>query len=240
MLPRTFGCRPAGHLTVRSGRDRQGSSRGALASPSRRLARRMRSSARRSSASSVKCRAAPCSCRARAAAAAWSPRSRASPVGDLLVRFPPVPGSIPGQHDANGFLEQSEVACLARPDRDPVQPGDNPSSVGGPARKYGSVGELRVFRVSGGIRVFIDQAACSATRWLGMSASRWVGMTGDGKGPVGGVGGALWCPGCRGGGRVVVVSCLRGRSACRPGRGGHWSFTSVMAARTAVVSAMVL
>jgi hypothetical protein len=89
--------------------------------------------------------------------------------------------------------------------------------------------------------VFDGQAlACSATRWLGMSASRWVGMTGDGKGPAGGVGGALWCPGCRCGGRVVVVSRLRGRSACPPGRGGHWSFTSVIAARTAVVSAMVL
>jgi len=83
-------------------------------------------------------------------------------------------------------------------------------------------------------------ADCSATRWLGISASRWVGMTGDGKGPAGGAGGALWCPGCRCGGRVVVVSRLRGRSACPPGRGGHWSFTSVIAARTAVVSAMVL
>ena len=61
---------------------------------------------------------------------------------------------------------------------------------------------------------------CSPTRWLGMSASRWVGMTGDGKGPAGGVGGALWCPGCRGGGRVVVVSGLRGRSAC-PGAGAR-------------------
>jgi hypothetical protein len=28
-----------------------------------------------------------------------------------------------------------------------------------PARKYGSVGDLRVFRASGGIRVFVDQAA---------------------------------------------------------------------------------
>src|ERR1035437_5898261 len=51
---------------------------------------------------------------------------------------------------------------------------------------------------------------CSATRWLGTSASRWVGMTGDGKGPAGGAGGALWCSGCRGGGRVVVVSRSRG------------------------------
>src|ERR1035437_435361 len=48
------------------------------------------------------------------------------------------------------------------------------------------------------------RAACSATRWLGTSASRWVGMTGDGKGPADGVGGAWWCPGCRGGGRVVL------------------------------------
>ena len=51
---------------------------------------------------------------------------------------------------------------------------------------------------------------CSATRWLGTSASRWVGMTGDGKGPADGIGGAWWCPGCRGGGRVVVVSRSRG------------------------------
>ena len=42
--------------------------------------------------------------------AAAQPRQ---PVADLLLRFPPVPGGIPGQHDANGFLEQSEVACLA-------------------------------------------------------------------------------------------------------------------------------
>jgi hypothetical protein len=56
-----------------------------------------------------------------------------------------------------------------------------------------------------------NAGGCSATRWLGMSVSRWVGMTGDGKGPAGGVGGALWCPGCRGGGRVVVVSRWRGR-----------------------------
>jgi hypothetical protein len=51
---------------------------------------------------------------------------------------------------------------------------------------------------------------CSATRWLGISASRWAGMTGDGKGPADGVGGAWWCPGCRGGGLVVVVSRWRG------------------------------
>src|ERR1019366_2379643 len=115
---------------------------------------------------------------------------------------------------------------------------------------------------------------------LGTSASRWVGMTGDGKGPADGVGGAWWCPGCRGGGRVVLgYSFARGvavagvdvagdelgsgqpgvvgadqlggggvageaggvgdQRACQ-GAGGHWSFTSVMAARTAVVSAMVL
>ena len=52
--------------------------------------------------------------------------------------------------------------------------------------------------------------ACSATSWLGTSASRWVGMTGDGKGPADGIGGAWWCPGCRGGDRVVVVSRSRG------------------------------
>ena len=51
---------------------------------------------------------------------------------------------------------------------------------------------------------------CSATRWLGTSASRWVGMWGDGNGPADGVGGARWCPGCRGGDRVVAVSRSRG------------------------------
>jgi drug/metabolite transporter (DMT)-like permease len=58
--------------------------------------------------------------------------------------------------------------------------------------------------------MLIFQPWCSATRWLGTSASRWVGMTGDGKGPADGVGGAWWCPGCRGGARVVVVSRSRG------------------------------
>ena len=53
-------------------------------------------------------------------------------------------------------------------------------------------------------------AVCSTTRWLGTAASGWVGMTGDGKGPAGGAGGAWWCPGCRGGARVVVVSRSRG------------------------------
>jgi hypothetical protein len=61
-----------------------------------------------------------------------------------------------------------------------------------------------------GVRIGKRQLECSATRWLGTSASRWVGMTGDGKGPAGGAGGALWCSGCRGGGRVVVVSRSRG------------------------------
>ena len=56
----------------------------------------------------------------------------------------------------------------------------------------------------------LEALGCSATRWLGTSASRWVGMTGDGKGPADGVGGARWCSGCRGGGRVVVVSRSRG------------------------------
>jgi hypothetical protein len=36
------------------------------------------------------------------------------------------------------------------------------------------------------------------------------GHDGDGKGPADGVGGAWWCPGCRGGGLVVVVSRWRG------------------------------
>ena len=37
--------------------------------------------------------------------------------------------------------------------------GTQPKTPSCPTRKYGSVGELWVFRVSGGIRVFIDQAA---------------------------------------------------------------------------------
>ena len=49
---------------------------------------------------SVKYQATPCSRKARAA--------------ELPLRFPPVPGGIPAQHDANGFLEQSKVASLAR------------------------------------------------------------------------------------------------------------------------------
>jgi len=57
----------------------------------------------------------------------------------------------------------------------------------------------------------VAQAAdCSATRRVGMSASRWVGMSGDGIGPAGDAGGAWWCPGCRCGGLVVVVSRWRG------------------------------
>jgi hypothetical protein len=51
---------------------------------------------------------------------------------------------------------------------------------------------------------------CPATRRVGMSASRWVGMRGAGEGPADGAGGAWWCPGCRGGGLVVVVSRWRG------------------------------
>ena len=35
------------------------------------------------------------------------------------------------------------------------------------------------------------------------------GHDGDGKGPADGAGGAWWCPGCRGGGRVVLVSGWR-------------------------------
>lgn len=37
------------------------------------------------------------------------------PVADLPLRFPLVPGCIPGQHDANGFLQQREISYLARP-----------------------------------------------------------------------------------------------------------------------------
>jgi hypothetical protein len=35
-----------------------------------------------------------------------------------------------------------------------------------PARKYGSVGDLRIFRASGGIRVIVDQAALWGARSL--------------------------------------------------------------------------
>src|SRR5260370_32147023 len=70
-------------------------------------------------------------------------------------------------------------------------------------------------------------ARCSAPRWLGISASRWAGMTGDGEGPAGGVGGAWWWPGFRGGGRVAVVSRWRGwwrwwPGRCWRGRGFPW------------------
>jgi hypothetical protein len=44
------------------------------------------------------------------------------PVADLPPGFPLVPGGIPGQYDANGFLRHREVACLARPDYD-IPPG---------------------------------------------------------------------------------------------------------------------
>jgi hypothetical protein len=50
---------------------------------------------------------------------------------------------------------------------------------------------------------------CSATRQLSTSAPRWAGVMGDGKGRADGVDGAWWCSGCRGGGRVVVVSRSR-------------------------------
>ena len=53
-------------------------------------------------------------------------------------------------------------------------------------------------------------ARCPASFWMGMTATLWLGMSGDGKGPAGGFGGALWCPGCRGGGQVVAVSRSRG------------------------------
>ena len=51
---------------------------------------------------------------------------------------------------------------------------------------------------------------CPASFWMGMTATLWLGMSGGGKGPAGGFGGALWCPGCRGGGQVVAVSRSRG------------------------------
>ena len=54
------------------------------------------------------------------------------------------------------------------------------------------------------------QPCCPASFWMGMTATLWLGMSGDGKGPAGGFGGALWCPGCRGGGQVVAVSRSRG------------------------------
>ena len=54
------------------------------------------------------------------------------------------------------------------------------------------------------------EPGCPASFWMGMTATLWLGMSGDGKGPAGGFGGALWCPGCRGGGQVVAVSRSRG------------------------------
>jgi hypothetical protein len=51
---------------------------------------------------------------------------------------------------------------------------------------------------------------CPASFWMGMTATLWLGMSVDGKGPAGGFGGALWCPGCRGGGQVAAVSRSRG------------------------------
>ena len=159
----------------------------------------------------------------------------------MHLRLPPVPGRPPGAAEQSshpalllGDDERADVVVVAalgvavtydsgaliaaeRGER-PIGPAIVPccsaaSYRQSPPQSWPSAGEAH-------------PARCSATRWLGMSASRWVGMTGDGKGPaggVGGVGGALWCPGCRGGGRVVVVSRLRGRSACPPGRRGHWS-----------------
>jgi integrase/recombinase XerD len=62
----------------------------------------------------------------------------------------------------------------------------------------------------GSFMTWLRHAGCYATRRVGMSASCWVGMTGDGKGPADGAGGAWWCPGCRCGGLVVVVSRWRG------------------------------
>ena len=58
--------------------------------------------------------------------------------------------------------------------------------------------------------------ACPASFGMGMKATLWLGMRGLMKGPAGGFGGALWCPGCRGGGRA----------------GGGQPFARVMAAVT--------
>ena len=61
-----------------------------------------------------------------------------------------------------------------------------------------------------------DNRRCPASFGMGMKATLWLGMRGLMKGPAGGFGGALWCPGCRGGGRA----------------GGGQPFARVMAAVT--------
>ena len=58
-------------------------------------------------------------------------------------------------------------------------------------------------------------ALCYAPPWMGTLASQVLGMVGDGTGPAGVAGGARWCPGCRGGARVVVG----GLAGC-PGESG--------------------
>ena len=70
--------------------------------------------------------------------------------------------------------------------------------------------ELHCYCTTGFLITLRRAPSCSATRWLGTSASRWVGTTGDGEGPADGIGGAWWCPGCRGGDRVVAVIRSRG------------------------------
>src|ERR1039458_2755712 len=51
-----------------------------------------------------------------------------------------------------------------------------------------------------GVRIGKRQLECSATRWVGPPACRRVGVAGGGGGRAEAAGGALWCPGCRGGG----------------------------------------
>ena len=46
--------------------------------------------------------------------------------------------------------------------------------------------------------------SCYAPPWMGTLASLVLGMAGVCKAPPGVVGGAWWCPGCRGGARLVV------------------------------------
>ena len=63
---------------------------------------------------------------------------------------------------------------------------------------------------------YVRTLTCPASFGMGMKATLWLGMRGLMKGPAGGFGGALWCPGCRGGGRA----------------GGGQPFARVMAAVT--------
>ena len=53
-------------------------------------------------------------------------------------------------------------------------------------------------------RETVNFAGCYAPPWMGTLASLVLGMAGVCKAPPGVVGGAWWCPGCRGGARLVV------------------------------------